>query len=396
MKVKYDKIRGYLRESDEGSGGGGGAVDSVFGRTGVVAAAVSDYDASQIDNDSLIPGATVADALNNLDLGIPAWAQYSDTVYTTSNRLTVVGGAASVTLPNNSGSVINTYMPAGIKFYDEVSQKITPQTVGETYLWRLNFQCESSTNQNFVVIKIDIGGAQGVILEREINLARGANIEHGISVTSSFYALGTFLANGGGITIESEDNVDVWDISYVFTRVTVGDLDLPDAPSDGNQYARKDGAWDQVTGGGGGSTDLVVEFAKEGAVSGNSIILPYDGGFSQSMGFVMPAAGTLKDISFVMGSSSSVAASDFTVNISKLSVGTGLTGTASPFTVGSGTIVDSATLNSGGTLTTRYYRNASSTGGVGTVAAGDVLFCTLNNFAFWTINNLVIKVRIEI
>ena len=52
--------------------GGGGAVDSVFGRTGTVVAAASDYDASQVDNDSGVSGSTVADALNALDAAIPA------------------------------------------------------------------------------------------------------------------------------------------------------------------------------------------------------------------------------------------------------------------------------------------------------------------------------------
>lgn len=45
---------------------GGAAVSSVFGRSGVVVALPSDYDASQIDNDSLVPGAFVDDALNTL------------------------------------------------------------------------------------------------------------------------------------------------------------------------------------------------------------------------------------------------------------------------------------------------------------------------------------------
>lgn len=44
--------------------GGAAPVDSVFGRTGVVAAAASDYDASQVDNDSGVSGATVAAALD--------------------------------------------------------------------------------------------------------------------------------------------------------------------------------------------------------------------------------------------------------------------------------------------------------------------------------------------
>ena len=45
---------------------GGGAVTSVFGRTGAVIAAVGDYLASQVTNNSLVAGATVRDALNTL------------------------------------------------------------------------------------------------------------------------------------------------------------------------------------------------------------------------------------------------------------------------------------------------------------------------------------------
>ncbi len=47
----------------------GSTVDSVFGRTGDVIAAVSDYDASQVDNDSGVAGARVSDALDTLDAG---------------------------------------------------------------------------------------------------------------------------------------------------------------------------------------------------------------------------------------------------------------------------------------------------------------------------------------
>lgn len=46
-----------------------GAVASVFTRTGAVVAAASDYDASQIDNDSGVSGSFVSDALDALDSG---------------------------------------------------------------------------------------------------------------------------------------------------------------------------------------------------------------------------------------------------------------------------------------------------------------------------------------
>lgn len=46
-------------------------VDSVFGRTGDVTAAASDYDASQVDNDSTVTGTYVSDALNTLKNAAP-------------------------------------------------------------------------------------------------------------------------------------------------------------------------------------------------------------------------------------------------------------------------------------------------------------------------------------
>lgn len=49
-----------------GPGGGGGAVSSVFGRTGAVVAQTGDYDSDQIDNVSSVAGASVSDALETL------------------------------------------------------------------------------------------------------------------------------------------------------------------------------------------------------------------------------------------------------------------------------------------------------------------------------------------
>jgi hypothetical protein len=60
-------VQDAIDEVAAGGGGGGGAVASVFVRTGAVAAASGDYDASQIDNDSGVSGATVKDALDALN-----------------------------------------------------------------------------------------------------------------------------------------------------------------------------------------------------------------------------------------------------------------------------------------------------------------------------------------
>jgi hypothetical protein len=62
-------VQDAIDEVAAGGGGGGGAVVSVFGRTGAVTAAASDYDASEVDNDSGVSGTTVKDALDALDGG---------------------------------------------------------------------------------------------------------------------------------------------------------------------------------------------------------------------------------------------------------------------------------------------------------------------------------------
>jgi hypothetical protein len=59
-------VQGAIDEVAAGGGGGEGAVASVFGRTGAVVAAASDYDASEVDNDSGVAGSTVAGALDAL------------------------------------------------------------------------------------------------------------------------------------------------------------------------------------------------------------------------------------------------------------------------------------------------------------------------------------------
>ena len=176
------------------------------------------------------------------------WAQYSDTQYNTGNRLTVTGGT-TVTMPNNAGSVINSYMPAGVAFYDGGTQKITPQSVGETYEIRINFSANSSTVNNYVLLDIDIGnGTPIIIAEDTIPLPRGSGVDHLFTTTIATYALTTFITNGATVKITPDDTVDIWDVSYVIIRTAGGNIDIPDAPSDGTIYGRQNSAWVAASG----------------------------------------------------------------------------------------------------------------------------------------------------
>ncbi|MGF1639787.1 MAG: hypothetical protein ACFCUO_02440, partial [Rhodospirillales bacterium] len=72
--VCVDATAGAAVWKETTAAGGTGAVASVFGRSGAVAAAVGDYRASQVANDSGVAGTTVRDALHKLDNDIQALA----------------------------------------------------------------------------------------------------------------------------------------------------------------------------------------------------------------------------------------------------------------------------------------------------------------------------------
>ena len=195
-----------------------------------------------------------------------SWANYADDQYDTGSRLSLTGGVR-VKLPNNAANTINTYMPSGVEFYDGISQKITPAAVGETYELRINFKGESSTNNNYAAIELDIGGTQGTIIERTITFPRGSNVEHSFSTTTSIFCLETFITNGGEIFITPNNQIQVWDISFMLVRNSAATIDIPEAPVDGITYGRNNGDWTPIT----GATILTAqETITQGSWSGNT------------------------------------------------------------------------------------------------------------------------------
>lgn len=150
-------------------------------------------------------------------------------------------------------------------------------------------------------------------------------------------------------------------------------------------------------GGGGGAEDMIILFADGGAITANTIIEPVGGQshFNQEMGFVVPKAGLLKEIAFTTGLTSAVASESISLSIRKLSVGTGTTGNGTQLTVSSGVQIGTVSLASGGALGAAYYRNNVSVGIDAAVQAGDILFCVISNYAFWSISNVLVEARIQ-
>ena len=114
-----------------GTGGGAGAVTSVFSRIGAVVAALNDYAASLVDNDSGVSGATVADALDALNTAIGALnsddiANVSDVDgATVTAALDTLGLGAFLRGADLSGSATNDLTRALGTFFVMMPQQTT-------------------------------------------------------------------------------------------------------------------------------------------------------------------------------------------------------------------------------------------------------------------------------
>lgn len=190
------------------------AVDNTRAKQGVQSSIDPNFAADQLQE--------IVDAL----VGTTGWAQYNDTVLTSVSPQVISQGTTSV-IQNNGLSVIESQLPMGVaSFYDAATQKITPDTSGDSYVVRISFTAFTSSNAGaLATIQLDIGGAQNVILKRGFTFPKGSGVANAIdiSTTNLVYSLGTFVANGGEVQIFSEvGDTSIYDVSYVVDRVHKG------------------------------------------------------------------------------------------------------------------------------------------------------------------------------
>lgn len=108
----------------------GGDVDSVFGRTGVVVAVAGDYDSDEVDNASGVAGATVSDALDQLDTDIGGLG--SDDI---ANDSTVTGTTVSDALDTLAANVVKSHFRARVTAgYDWTSTSWTGVHAALTFI----------------------------------------------------------------------------------------------------------------------------------------------------------------------------------------------------------------------------------------------------------------------
>ena len=156
--------------------------------------------------------------LNKVDKEFLGWVQVTDGQYDTATRYSIPQGIRTK-IPNNSADVLNvTNLFGATTLWNSVTNKFENDNSGDSFNMRVQFVANPSLNNRDLTLELDIGGAQGVIWSKTIQLARGAGTNNRITENIHFYTLNTFIANGGELYLTCDSDVDVFDIRFLIER----------------------------------------------------------------------------------------------------------------------------------------------------------------------------------
>ena len=151
------------------------------------------------------------------------WVQITDNTYTSGSPF-ALSGLTRTKLDVNTDSTIETYAPFGTTastFWDDATSKLYGENVGDAFELRLQATAQPAQQNTYMTVEIDIGGSQGIIWADTRSFIKGTSAQR-IVRDISYYTLSTFQANGGEIYLESNNNVDIYDITLFIRRVHRG------------------------------------------------------------------------------------------------------------------------------------------------------------------------------
>lgn len=146
-------------------------VSSVFGRTGAVVAATSDYDTDQVDNESTVPGSSTTDALDYVySREVPFWSWSAlDAGNSTSNRFLNQAGSNVTAASNEDGSIQISGM-TGVLTSLYVRYGTALATANTTFTLRVNGVDTALT------VTVNSGAQSGSITGQSVAVAAGDRV----------------------------------------------------------------------------------------------------------------------------------------------------------------------------------------------------------------------------
>lgn len=152
------------------------------------------------------------------------WGYYQDGTYTESVPLAIDNARVQIEIDGAGSNTETGYSPSAGALWDTTNDKITMNSVGDSFTFRLDFKAKASANNSFFNLQLDIGDdSQIVIAQKTLQMVKGVNVEQVFSETLSGFALSTFITNGGKIFLDTSVdsvNLEVYDIGIVITKTT--------------------------------------------------------------------------------------------------------------------------------------------------------------------------------
>lgn len=156
---------------------------------------------------------TVADLVSYNELG---WNRIDDTVYTSSNKLSLSDGV-QVTLPNNAGNIIkcgNDY-----NFYNPINNKILGLDLNDVYILTVVFN-SAAANTNTTHLDFNLEGSGQINrVSKTLSYHKGNGVEQNFHEVYQYYTDADFVTNGVTPKIVANGGTaEIWDIIFFIQR----------------------------------------------------------------------------------------------------------------------------------------------------------------------------------
>ena len=173
---------------------------------------VSNSDILPIVNEGITKKITVADLVAYNQLG---WNRFDDTVYTSSNKLSLADGV-KVTLPNNGG---NTVTSGDYTFYNTSTNKFLGVNTNDVYMLTVVFR-SSAANANITHLDFNLEGSGEIArISKTLSYHKGNNVAQDFHNVFQYYTDADFVANGVTPKITAVGGTAlIWDIIFFIQR----------------------------------------------------------------------------------------------------------------------------------------------------------------------------------
>ena len=150
------------------------------------------------------------------------WTRYDDSVYTSSNKLSLTDGV-TVNLPNNGATVYRSY--TGIDYYNNSTGKVLADNENDVYIMTIVFKYQApNANQTHLDLRF-VGDGEIERINKVIPFYKGNDTIQNEHEIFQYYTDANFVQNGVEIRIQAHGGTaEIWDVIYFIQRTQNGSL----------------------------------------------------------------------------------------------------------------------------------------------------------------------------